>query len=338
MDIPYPIMSMVVVRMNNGSMKGFIDTHFRHFNAGILREAAHAYKEFLEKKGLMFMAIAGAMSTAEIGKSLAEMIRKEKVHAICCTGANLEEDVFNLVSHNEYVRVPDYRDLSPKDEERLYQQHLNRVTDTCIPEDVMRTVEHLMLEVWRDCDTKGERLFPHEFFYKVLLDGSLKDHYQIDPKDCWVLAAASKGLPLFVPGWPDSTIGNMYTAECLKGSIKNPNTVKSAVEYLMAIVPWYKTNCADHPLGFFQIGGGITGDFAICTVPMMRFDLGIRDVPSWKYFCQISDSVTSYGSYSGAIPNEKITWGKMDIDTPRFMIESDATIVAPLIFAYVLDL
>ena len=39
---------------------------------------------------------------------------------------------------------------------------------------------------------------------------------------------------------------------------------------------------------------------------------------------------------SGAVPNEKITWGKLGIDTPRFIIESDATIVAPLIFASVL--
>ena len=88
-------------------------------------------------------------------------------------------------------------------------------------------------------------------------------------------------------------------------------------------------------VGFFQIGGGIAGDFPICVVPMIHQDLR-RRCPYWGYFCQIGDSTTSYGSYSGAVPNEKITWGKLDEGTPRFMIESDATIVAPLMFARVL--
>jgi len=71
-------------------------------------------------------------------------------------------------------------------------------------------------------------------------------------------------------------------------------------------------------------------------VPMLEQDLQQTGTPLWSYFCQIGDSTTSYGSYSGAVPNEKITWGKLAVDTPKYMIESDATIVAPLIFAYVL--
>ena len=89
-------------------------------------------------------------------------------------------------------------------------------------------------------------------------------------------------------------------------------------------------------VGFFQIGGGIAGDFPICVVPMLYQDMEMENIPFWSYFCQISDSTTSYGSYSGAVPNEKITWGKLDIHTPKFIVESDATIVAPLMFAYIL--
>ena len=90
-------------------------------------------------------------------------------------------------------------------------------------------------------------------------------------------------------------------------------------------------------MGFFQIGGGIAGDFPICVVPMLRQDMEQEDTPLWGYFCQISDSTTSYGSYSGTVPNEKITWGKLGPDTPSYVVESDATIVVPLIFAKVLD-
>jgi len=285
----------------------------------------------------MFMTIAGAMSTAELGLSLAEMIRQDKVHGICCTGANLEEDVFNLVAHDHYERVPHYRQLSPAEEEALLKRHMNRVTDTCIPEhEAMRRIEAAVLEEWVNADKAGQRFFPHEFMYKILLSGKLKSSYQIDPKDSWLMAAAQKSLPMFVPGWEDATLGNMYAGHCISGDVKNVHTVRTGIEYMMELAEWYIAMTARSPLGFFQIGGGIAGDFPICVVPMLHQDLQRDNVPLWAYFCQISDSTTSYGSYSGAVPNEKITWGKLGKDTPKFIIESDATIVAPLIFAYVL--
>lgn len=320
-----------------GPITQFIDHHFRHFNAASLRDAAVAYRKHLDQGGQMFLAMAGAMSSGELGLSLAEMIRQGKVHAISCTGANLEEDVYNLVAHDHYVRIPNWRDLTPADETALLKKHLNRVTDTCIPEEeAVRRIENLILNYWKEADQKGESYLPHEYFYKLLLGGDLKKIYQIDPKGSWLLAAAEKNLPLFVPGWEDSTTGNVFAAHVIRGVIKNPRTVKSGIQYMTALAEWYMSASKNADIGFFQIGGGIAGDFPICVVPMLHQDLGYNDVKVWKYFCQISDSTTSYGSYSGAVPNEKITWGKLEEDGPKFMIESDATIVAPLVFAYVL--
>jgi deoxyhypusine synthase len=319
------------------SVSAFIDRHFRHFNAASLRDAAVAYRRHVDDGGAMMVTLAGAMSTAELGISLAEMIRQGKIHAICCTGANLEEDVFNLVAHSHYRRIPSYRDLTPEDEQRLLEHRLNRVTDTCIPEEeAMRRVERVLLEEWAAAERRQERLSPHEFLYRVLRSGVLEPHYEIDPADSWMAAAAESNLPIFVPGWEDSTLGNVFAARCLEGRIQNPHTVKTGVETMMAMVGWYRETSARQPIGFFQIGGGIAGDFPICVVPLIHQDMRIPNVPLWSYFCQISDSTTSYGSYSGAVPNEKITWGKLSINTPRFVIESDATIVAPLIFATVL--
>jgi deoxyhypusine synthase len=315
----------------------FIKHHYRHFNAAALVDAAEAYNSLLASGGKMFVTIGGAMSTAELGLSLAEMIRREKIHGICCTGANLEEDVFNLVAHDFYERVPHYRDLTPADEARLLGRHMNRVTDTCIPEmEAMRRIENEVLKEWVRADQAGERLFPHQFMYRILLSGDLKPSYQIDPKDSWLLAAAEKNLPIFVPGWEDSTLGNMYAGHCISGDVKKVHTVRTGIEYMTELAEWYTATTAQSPLGFFQIGGGIAGDFPICVVPMLHQDLRREHVPLWAYFCQISDSTTSYGSYSGAVPNEKITWGKLGEHTPKFIIESDASIVAPLIFAYVL--
>lgn len=320
----------------NSPVSDFIVHHYRHFNAASLVDAAKGYVDQLEQGNKMMITLAGAMSTAELGISLAEMIRKDKVQIITCTGANLEEDIFNLVAHDYYKRIPNYRDLSPQDERKLLDQHFNRVTDTCIPEEeAMRRIERQLMEVWGKAETEGKRYFPHEFIYQLIRNGSLEEFHQIDPKDSWLIAACEKNLPILVPGWEDSTSGNMFSAHCMEG-LYSPQIVKSGIEYMMFLADWYKNNAGEKGVGFFQIGGGIAGDFPICVVPMMHQDLRMDGIPFWSYFCQISDSTTSYGSYSGAVPNEKITWGKLDIDTPKFIVESDATIVAPLIFAYIL--
>jgi deoxyhypusine synthase len=346
------------------TIRDFIEHHYRHFNAATVREAAQAYEAHLEGGGKMMVTLAGAMSTAELGLSLAEMIRRDKVQAISCTGANLEEDLFNLVAHDHYQRIPNWRNLTREQEKDLERQGLNRVTDTCIPEgEAFRVIHAPMLELWRQAAGAGERLLPHEFFYRLIGAGTVADRYQIDPADSWLVAAAEKNLPLFVPGWEDSTLGNIFAGSIVIGDLPHGEFLRGGTEYMVELADWYARTTMGKPcmeldelppdgsasvaefavtaaeaesmVGFFQIGGGIAGDFPICVVPMIHQDMR-RRVPYWGYFCQISDSTTSYGSYSGAIPTEKITWGKLDIETPMYVIESDATIVAPLIFAYVL--
>ncbi|MDO7848116.1 deoxyhypusine synthase family protein [Hymenobacter sp. M29] len=316
----------------------FIRHHFRHFNAAALVDAADGYNKHLADGGKMMITLAGAMSTAEMGIQLAELIRQDKVQIISCTGANLEEDIFNLVAHDFYERVPHYRDLTAADEQALLARHMNRVTDTCIPEEeAMRRLEHSVLKFWEKADKAGESYFPHEFFYQILLSGELEQYYQIDPKNSWMLAAAEKNLPIICPGWEDSTLGNIYAGHVMTGDVKNVHTMRTGIQYMMYLADWYTNNATEESkVGFFQIGGGIAGDFPICVVPMLHQDLQRHEVPLWGYFCQISDSTTSYGSYSGAVPNEKITWGKLGEKTPKYIIESDATIVAPLVFAIVL--
>src|SRR5258706_6799313 len=219
----------------------------------------------------MLVTMAGAMSTAEIGLSLAEMIRRDKVHAITCTGANLEEDIFNLVAHDHYERVPHYRQLSPADEQALLERHMNRVTDTCIREgEAMRRIEAAVLRHWMEKDKAGQRLFPHQFMNEILRDGSIAEFYQIDPKNSWMIAAAEKNLPMFVPGWEDSTLGNMYSGHCISGDVKNVHTVRTGIEYMIELADYYTKTTESGTIGFFQIGGGIAGDLPIFSVSMLR--------------------------------------------------------------------
>ncbi|MFW6060039.1 MAG: deoxyhypusine synthase family protein [Phycisphaeraceae bacterium] len=327
---------------NASSVRAFMDTHFRHFNARETVDAARAFAAHVNAGGRMMVTLAGAMSTAEIGRSLAPLIRAGKVHAITCTGANLEEDVFNLLARDEYEHCPQWRGLSAADERALMERGMNRVTDTCIPETVMRHLEARLMERWQEACAEGVRRMPSEFIFEVLRSGVLEPHYQADPADSWMLAALEMDLPVFTPGWEDSTTGNMFAAAVTAGVLPHHQCVTTGTEQMQRLIEWYLANCGlganndDPRIGFFQIGGGIAGDFPICVVPTLIHDLKRDDVPFWGYFCQISDAVTSYGGYSGAVPNEKITWSKLDVDTPRFMIQSDASLVAPLIFAYVL--
>ncbi len=322
-----------------GSLRSFMDTHYRHFNARETVAAARAYEEHLEAGGKMLVAIAGAMSTAELGVILSRMIRADNVHAISCTGANLEEDVFNLLGHDEYEVIPDWRALSAEDEVALYRKGMNRVTDTCIPEDIMRHLEERLTDRWREACEGGTRKLPSEFLFDVLRGGELESAYQLDPSESWFLAAMEKELPVYSPGWEDSTTGNMLAANVLLGKVPHHQCVKTGTEQFAHLIEWYLANNGAAnglpSVGFFQIGGGIAGDFAICAVPSIIQDMR-RESPFWGYFCQISDAEVSYGGYSGAVPNEKITWGKLAADTPKFVIKSDATIVAPLVFGYVL--
>ena len=318
-----------------GAIGNFMLRHYRHFNAREMVAAAQAYRSHLDGGGKMLLAMAGAMSTAELGVSLAEMIRQDKVHAISCTAANLEEDVFNLVAHDEYRTVPNYRDLSPDDEVALRDAGFNRVTDTCIPEDVIRHIEGPFMANCAEVARKGESLFPCQVFFRLFESKILEPHFQIPPEHSWLYAAWQKKIPVYSPGFEDSTLGNIFAARVMEGKISSHHAVRSGTEQMEHLVRWYLEHESGPGIGFFQIGGGIAGDFAICAVPLIVQDLE-RDVNLWKYFAQISDSTTSFGSYSGAVPNEKITWFKLDPEAPKFMINSDASIVAPLIFAFVL--
>ena len=329
------------------TISAFMDANFKHFNSATVVDAAKAWQKHHAQGHKMLVAMGGAMSTAEIGISLAEMILQGYVHAISCSANNMEEDIFNLIANKEYVRIPNYRDLTPADERKLLDKHLNRVTDTCIPEEeAFRKLEPHIVAIWKrlsDAVNHGQSpsLLPYQVFYELLKAKVLEPDYQIDPKNSWVLAACEAGIPIYTPGWEDSTLGNIYTGYCLRGEI-NPNTVLHGVYLMMHLADWYQKNTntgryngIPKTVGFFQIGGGIAGDFPICVVPMLEQDMQIH-VPFWSYFCQITDTNESYGSYSGANPTEKITWGKLDENTPKFSINSDATIVAPLIFNYVL--
>jgi deoxyhypusine synthase len=319
----------------NLPMLGFVLDNYKNFNARATRDALLAYWDHIERGGKMFWAVAGAMSSAQLGITLAPAIRAGLVHGLSVTGANLEESLFRLVAHRSYKDFPEYRYFSKQDDTKILGDRMRRVTDTSIPEDeAFRAVEKYIVPVWKRASETGTRRFWHEYFYE-LIQSIGTDLHEGDPEACWLLAAARAQLPIVVPGYEDSTFGNIFTSHVKLGDF-NATIAKSGIEYMAAFYDQYAELATGAGVGFFQIGGGIAGDFPICVVPSIKYDLE-QPVKPWAYFCQISDSTTSYGSYSGATPNEKITWDKLTAETPMFVIESDATIVAPLLLRALLE-
>ena len=312
----------------------FVADNYRNFNSRATRDALYAYWDHIRAGGRMYWAVAGAMSSAQLGISLAPAIRAGLVHGLSVTGANLEESLFRLVAHDSYKDFPEYRYFTKQDDTRILKQRMRRVTDTSIPEDeAFRAVEKVLVPMWERAGKDGTRRFWHEYFYDLVLSLP-SSKFEGNPDECWLLAAAKARLPMVVPGHEDSTFGNIFASHVKHGDFP-ASIAKSGIEYMAQFYDDYGRLSKGKGIGFFQVGGGIAGDFPICVVPMLHQDMGI-EARLWGYFCQISDSTTSYGSYSGAVPNEKITWGKLGVETPKFIVESDATIVAPLIFSYVL--
>ncbi|KFA92385.1 deoxyhypusine synthase family protein [Archangium violaceum] len=313
----------------------FVLTNYKNFNARATRDALLSYWRHISAGGRMFWAVAGAMSSAQLGITLAPAIRAGLIHGLSVTGANLEESLFRLVAHHGYKDFPNYRYLTKSDDTKILADRMRRVTDTSIPEDeAFRAVEKIIVPMWQRATANGERRFWHEYFYEVIQAIEPKA-YEGDPEACWLLAAARAKLPIVVPGYEDSTFGNIFASYVKTGEC-DARIVKSGIEYMADFYGRYQELSAGEGIGFFQIGGGIAGDFPICVVPSIKYDLA-QPVKPWAYFCQISDSTTSYGSYSGATPNEKITWDKLTETTPMFVIESDATIVAPLVLRALLE-
>ena len=328
--LPREMKQSIKVKLSGPTAK-FVRENYHHYSAQSLKNATMAYKHLLDNGGKMFVSMAGAMSTGRLGISLAKMIRKGYVSGISVTGANLEEDVFNLVAHDTYMQIPDYKDLSPEDDEKLAKKKFNRVTDAAIPATAMKEVEDIIIEDWKNATAPK---FPHEFLCDILLSGKLEQYYQVDSSESWLLAAAEMDIPIVTPGWEDSTLGNVFTS-LVRDMEVDATIMKMGVEAMNYLADWYLETKEDK--GFFQIGGGIAGDFAICVVPFLRQDCKMGDkVKHWTYFCQCTNAIVEEGGYSGAEPNEKITWDKINKKTPAFVVKGDASINVPLIFNSIL--
>ena len=334
------------VKRSAAPLSAFAARTLKHCNAGATLAAAQWLKKHLASGGKLVVTIAGALSSFQIGVMLAELIRKDKVHLVSATAANHEESYYRYVAHSHYAYIPRYTELTPEQEAELRDAGLRRITDTFLPEDEsVRIMEPKLLKMWKDAQKKGERYFPHEYFRRLFSEGLIKPDKGANENDCWTYAAYKKNIPIVIPGFEDSTMGNIFASYCYDGQYRNddgprldPMIMKTGLEYFGFLYDWYMETAKKNPIAFLQLGGGIAADFPICAVPSLKHDLKLKNVRPWAGFIEIGSSPMSFGSYSGAGGKEKITWDKLAPESYYQIIQSDATVVFPWIAAVLLEL
>ncbi|MFA5829530.1 MAG: deoxyhypusine synthase family protein [Candidatus Gracilibacteria bacterium] len=335
------------VKKNSTPVSAFAERTLNHCNGGSTLQAAMWLKNHLDKGGKLVVTIAGALSSFQVGVMLADLIRAGKVHLISATGANHEESYYRYVAHSHYAYIPRYTELTPEQEAELRDAGLRRITDTFLPEDEsVRIMEPHLLKMWKDAMKNKKRYFPHEYFRKLFAEGLIKPDPEANPNDCWAFAAYKKNIPIVIPGFEDSTMGNIFASYTYNGkyrkdksTILDQNVMKSGLEYFTFLYDWYMEAAKDTPIAFLQLGGGISADFPICVVPSLKHDLQLHGkIRDWAGFIEIGSSPMSYGSYSGAGGKEKITWDKLSTSSYYQIIQSDVTVAFPWIAAILLGL
>ncbi len=334
------------IKKSPAPISKFAERTLMHCNGGSTMQAALWLKNHLKSGGKLIVTLAGALSSFQVGVMLAELIRKNKVHLVSATGANHEESYYRYVAHSHYAYIPRYTELTPKQEAELRDAGLRRITDTFLPEDEsVRIMEPHLLKMWQQAESKKERYFPHEYFRRLFKEKLIKPDSKANPADCWTLAAFEKNIPIIVPGFEDSTMGNIFSSYVYdgphkkKGDVKlDGNIMKTGLEYFHLMYDWYMKESKLAPIAFLQLGGGISADFPICVVPSLKHDLKLAKVRDWAGFIEIGSSPMSYGSYSGAGGKEKITWDKLSTESYYQIIQSDVTVAFPWIAAVLLDL
>lgn len=324
----------------------FAERTLNHCNGGSTLQAALWLKNHLAKGGKLVVTLAGALSSFQIGVMLAELIRKNKVHLVSATAANHEESYYRYVAHSHYAFIPRYTELTPEQEAELRDAGFRRITDTFLPEDEsVRIMEPHLVKMWQEAEKKGERYFPHEYFRRLFSERLISPDKGANPADCWAYAAYKKDVPIVIPGFEDSTMGNIFSSYTYGGRHKKKGeltidaaVMKTGLEYFHFLYDWYLKESKNSSIAFLQLGGGIAADFPICLVPSLKHDLRLHKVRDWAGFIEIGSSPMSYGSYSGAGGKEKITWDKLSTESYYQIIQSDVTVAFPWIAAVLLDL
>ena len=281
-----------------------------------------------DKNCLRFLTISGAMTVAKMDLVICDMIESRLIDAISSTGALMAHGLVSSIGLKHYKYNPAFDDTA------LAHRKLNRVTDTLEPETNLDSVEVVVGEVISQLD--GSRPISPTVLHR-LIGKHLSERY---PNERGILKSAYLcGVPVFVPAFVDSELGNdvyIHNIKRKRGG-KKPilMDLESDSRELVKLVTGAKR------FGIFTVGGGvprnnvqnvaplieIINERLDMNMPQRRFTYGIRICPDRPHF----------GHLSGCTYSENESWRKAAKNGIYAEIQADATQVWPFLVKYIFD-
>lgn len=286
------------------------------FQSRNLANACKIYDTMLSDRDCTVMlCLAGSLVSAGLKNVIVDMIRHNMVDTIISTGAIVvDQDFFEGLGFHHYrgeIRV---------DDTRLQQIHVDRIYDTYIDEDDLRTCDMTIKKI---ADELSPRPYSsREFIYEM---GRYLEKHGKNP-DSFVLEAYKHEVPVFCPAFSDCSagFGLVFHQHERKNNYVTIDSVKDFKELTELKIKAKQT-------GLLMIGGGVPKNFVQDTVVAADI-LGVN-APMHKYAVQLTVADERDGALSGSTLKEANSWGKVDTGYEQ-MVYSEATITFPLVVSY----
>jgi deoxyhypusine synthase len=307
------------------SVEDLVDVYRRAgaFNGGRLAEGCDLFGRMIDSGATIALTVTGAMSPAGMGGAIQAMIEAGFVDLVIATGANLYHDLHFA------LKLPVVQGHFQVDDRELYRAGIERIYDVFITEDSLLDTDAFVREALEKAPRAlrariSTPQLHHYLGHLVLQNAAL-------PEKSWVATAARYDVPVFTSSPGDSSIGMNVAAMKLRGG---ETTIDPDLDVLhsTAIVYDAKLN------GVVILGGGSPKNFYLQTQPTLWQILDLNR-GGHEYVLQISTDSPQWGGLSGATPSEAISWGKVQANMLKnhVVVYSDATVAAPLVFAYALS-
>jgi len=298
-----------------------------------IRQGAEVLRLMMQKKGIIrFLTLSGAMTIAQMSLVICDMIDRGMIHSITSTGALMAHGLVPGLGLKHFKYNP------KDDDEKLAKLGLNRVTDVLEPETNFDHIDEIMSAALATFSGR-ETISPSALH--AALGKYLEDHHP--DHRAILLSAYRKKVPVFVPAFTDSELGNdVYCTNKIRELTGKKRIVMDMEKDTAKLLELMTSHAS---AGIWTFGGGVPRNWTQNVsplieiynnriaghgpkLPMRKYGFGIRCCPDRPHF----------GHLSGCTYEEGMSWRKFHFNMKQAQIQADATQVEPFLVKYIMDL
>lgn len=301
---------------------------------GAASELAWVCKTFLrmckDKDCVRFLTMSGAMTIAKMGLVVCDLIDLGLVDFISSTGALVAHGTIEGIGLKHYEYDPKYSD------QQLRRARLNRVTDTLEPEENFTQLMELVRETL-DGMNPNVPISSVSFLRQI----GKRLHRKYRSQRGVLLSAYRAGVPVMIPAFIDSELGNDVLAYNLEQARRRIKTFKFNPELdSLALI---RASQKKKRIGIFSVGGGVPRNNVQNVAPLIEVINERLGRKQWEerqftYGARICPDPAFYGHLSGCTYSENASWGKMNLSQGSFEEAlTDATVGFPIAARFVME-